>query len=183
MDYYLDICTKPDAEMRQNLLLNMVYTKLHKELFDRKATDIGVSFPEYRVLLGGVIRLHSTQQKLQSLYESDWLGGLSGYCKLIGVRRVPTDVKYRTISRVQSTMTESKLRRLVKRGSITDDDVREYRAKMFANGLDNPYLELQSISTGHKHRRYLAFGSLQEAPTAGEFDQFGLSKTATIPWF
>ncbi len=183
MDYYLDIRINPDAEMRQNCLLNMVYTKLHKVLFDMKSTDIGVSFPEYDVLLGGVMRLHGIQQRLQGFKESNWLGSLVGYCEVAEARAVPVDAKYRIISRVQPTMTESKLRRLIKRGLVHDDEIRRYRAKMFATGLDNPYLELQSISTGHKYRRYLAFGDLQESAAKGEFDQFGLSKTATIPWF
>jgi CRISPR-associated endonuclease Csy4 len=54
---------------------------------------------------------------------------------------------------------------------------------MFQKGLDNPYLELESGSNGHLHRRYIVFGELMDKPMSGEFDQFGLSKTATIPWF
>jgi len=54
---------------------------------------------------------------------------------------------------------------------------------MFTQGLDNPYLELESGSNGHKHRRYIQFGELLDAPVKGEFDQFGLSKVATVPWF
>ncbi|MEJ2075925.1 MAG: type I-F CRISPR-associated endoribonuclease Cas6/Csy4 [Reinekea sp.] len=44
------------------------------------------------------------------------------------------------------------------------------------------YMELTSGSNGHKHRRYIELGPLQDRPLAGEFDQFGLSKTATIAW-
>lgn len=54
---------------------------------------------------------------------------------------------------------------------------------MFSQGLDAPYLELQSASNGHRHRRYIEFGELLDAPVRGEFDSFGLSKTATVPWF
>jgi len=54
---------------------------------------------------------------------------------------------------------------------------------MFQQGMNNPYLELQSTSNGHKHRRYLAFGEISETKDLGEFDFFGLSKTASIPWF
>ena len=80
-------------------------------------------------------------------------------------------------------MTEAKLRRLIKRGSITPESVKDYKVKMFEKGLDNPYLELDSTSSGHKHRRYIAFGELLSNPLKGDFDSFGLSKTATIPWF
>jgi len=90
---------------------------------------------------------------------------------------------YRNISRIQSNMTEAKLRRLIKRGSITQEETKAYKAKMFQQGMDNPYLELESGSNGHKHRRYLQFGELSSQSVKGEFDQFGLSKTATVPWF
>jgi predicted membrane-bound spermidine synthase len=33
---------------------------------------------------------------------------------------------------------------------------------MFKTGLSNPYLELQSTSTGNKYRLYINFGKLQE---------------------
>ncbi|MBL1320922.1 MAG: type I-F CRISPR-associated endoribonuclease Cas6/Csy4 [Methylophaga sp.] len=32
-------------------------------------------------------------------------------------------------------------------------------------------------------RRYIHFGEFLEQPVLGEFDSFGLSKTATVPWF
>ncbi|MDC9727690.1 MAG: type I-F CRISPR-associated endoribonuclease Cas6/Csy4, partial [Candidatus Thioglobus sp.] len=56
MSYYLDVQIKPDAEMLENWLLNKVYTKLHKAIFDLNATDIGVSFPQVKVKLGCIIR-------------------------------------------------------------------------------------------------------------------------------
>lgn len=183
MDYYVDIKVKPDEEMRENVLLNKVYSKLHKALFTLKSTGIGVSFPQYKVMLGAIIRLHGTEAKLAELQSLDWLGGLKGYCAVSSLQAIPSDATYRVISRKQSTMTDAKLRRLIKRRSISQDELKQYKAKMFEKGLDNPYLEMQSVSNGHKHRRYLQFGESLSEPVTGEFDQFGLSKTATIPWF
>jgi len=183
MDYFIDVKIKPDEEMRENLLLNKVYTKLHKALSTLKATDIGVSFPKYRVKLGDVIRIHGAKQRLDGLQAMNWLGGLSGYCEVSDILAVPEKVKYRVVSRIQSNMTEAKLRRLIKRGSITPEEVKQYKAKMFSIGLDNPYLELESNSNGHKYRRYIQFGELLDASVKGKFDQFGLSTTATIHWF
>lgn len=183
MDHYIDIKIKPDAEMRENVLLNKVYSKLHKALFSLKSTDIGVSFPKYKVLLGDVLRVHGTEIKLSELQDTEWLGGLVGYCELTPVKEITEDVTYRTISRIQANMTEAKLRRLVNRGTISPEEIKQYKAKMFSRGLDNPYLELESVSNGHKHRRYLVFGDKTAEATTGKFDFFGLSKTATIPWF
>ena len=183
MDYYIDIKIKPDAEMRENVLLNKVYSKLHKTLFSLKSTSIGVSFPKYNVMLGDVIRIHASQEKLDDLQKSDWLGGLIGYCDLTQPLSVPADVSYRTVSRKQTNMSQAKLNRLLKRGTIKQEEVKNYRAKMFQQGIDNPYLELESGSNGHKHRRYIAFSTMSNEPVTGSFDQFGLSKEATIPWF
>ncbi len=183
MDNYLDITLKPDAEMPINWLTNAIYTKLHKALCDIGSTNIGVSFPAYNLTLGNVLRLHGTKDNLEALGQKNWLGGMSGYCSQSQLLPIPSSVQYRTVSRKQSTMTQAKLNRLIKRGSITEDEAKTYKAKMFTKGLDNPYLELQSGSNGHKHRRYIQFGELLDHPIAGEFDQFGLSKTATIPWF
>jgi len=183
MDYYLDIKIVPDEEVPIYFIRNKVYTKLHKALFSLKSTNIGISFPNYKVKLGNVIRLHGTENSLLKLLDTNWLGGLSGYCDISTIQEIPGELVYRTISRMQSNMTEAKLRRLIKRGSITQDEVKGYKAKMFQQGLDNPFLELESSSNGHKHRRYIQFGELSEQAIKGEFDQFGLSKKATIPWF
>lgn len=183
MNSYIDIEIKPDAEMRENVLLNKVYTKLHKALCDLMATDIGVSFPKYKVILGKILRIHSSHQKLSQLMNENWLGGLTGYCVIGDILTAPSSTQHRTVSRIQSNMTQAKLNRLIKRGTITDPDIKEYKAKMFSVGLDNPYLELESGSNGHMHRRYIHFGDILSSPVEGSFDQFGLSKTATVPWF
>ena len=184
MDYYIDIKIMPDAEMRENVLLNKVYTKLHKALVLLKSTEIGVSFPKCKLKLGNMLRIHGHEKGLETLQELNWLGGLKGYCIVSSLQCVPTnEVKHRTISRKQANMTQAKLRRLLKRGSISTADAKEYKTKMFKQGLNNPYLELVSGSTGKKHRRYLVFGDLLEQAKEGCFDHFGLSKNATIPWF
>jgi CRISPR-associated endonuclease Csy4 len=183
MDYYLDIQVKPDTEMRENVLLNKLYTKLHKVLFDINSTDIGVSFPNYKVTLGHTLRLHATENRLVELQKSNWIGGLSGYCQINPIQVIPALVSYRTVSRIQSTMSQAKLKRLIKRSTITEDQIKGYKAKMFQKGLDNPYLELESTSNSHKHRRYIAFSKTTDTKINGCFDSFGLSKLATIPWF
>lgn len=183
MEHFIDIEIKPDAEMRANVLINKVYSKLHKALFSLNSTDIGVSFPAYDIKLGDVLRIHGTETRLVALQNTNWLGGLAGYCEQTPIQPIPTKVSYRTVSRKQANMTAAKLRRLIKRRSIPAEDVKKYKAKMFAQGLDNAYLELESTSNGNKHRRYIEFGELSDKPSTGLFDSFGLSKESTIPWF
>ena len=183
MDHYIDVKIKPDAEMQENLLLNSLYSKLHKALHDLKSHDIGVSFPEYHVKLGKLLRIHGHANTLKALQQTNWIAGLSGYCDISQISLIPEVKGYRTVSRVRTTMSASKLRRLKKRNTMSTSDIKNYKAKMFAQSLDNPYLELTSSCNGQKYRRYIKFGELVDQPQAGQFDYFGLSKTATIPWF
>lgn len=183
MDHYIDIQLKPNTDSRINILFNKVFTNFHKALFDMKASDIGVSFPNYKVLLGDIIRIHSTQERLQQLSASNWLGDFACFCSVTSVQKVPESVNYRIISRKQQNMTNAKLKRLMQRGSITEKEIKQYKVKMYSQGLSEAYIELESTSNGHKHRRYILFGELQPEPSQGKFDYFGLSQSATIPWF
>lgn len=183
MDHYIDIILLSGPEFPATVLINSLYTKLHKALYDRCANNIGVSFPKYKVTLGKVLRIHGTKSDLTDLQIQKWIGGMKGYCTVREINPVPATTKFRTVSRKQTTMSESKLQRLMKRGSISEAEIKQYRAKMFTKRLDNPYVELVSNSNGQLHRRYIKFGELLDGPISGKFDSFGLSKTATVPWF
>ncbi len=52
-----------------------------------------------------------------------------------------------------------------------------------SHSLDNPYLELQSASSGQLYRVFIEMGEIQDKPVTGDFNHFGLSKSATVPWF
>jgi len=183
MDHYIDIRILPDAEMRENLLLNKVYTKFHKALCILNTNDIGVSFPEYKIKLGRLFRIHGSAERLTELQKMQWLGGLSGYCNISEIKTVPEKITFRVISRIQTTMSPAKYRRLLVRGTITEEGQKQYKARMFLKGLDNPYLELESGSNRQLYRRYFHFGDITDSPVTGKFDTFGLSKTATVPVF
>ena len=182
-----------DDEVPMFFIRNKTFTKLHKALHDAKQTAIGVSFPNYKVKLGNTIRLHGKRQALEALHKSNWLGGLAGYCEVSEILPVPESIKgYRTVSRKQPTMTLKKLEKRIQHQKAsgvlnTEDEIkayqRQYKEKMYASSLDNPYLELQSTSTGKLYRVFIQMGEIQDNPVSGEFNYFGLSKTATIPWF
>ena len=183
MDFYIDVKLISNKEKSINYVLNEVYGRLHKELSALGSEVIGVSFPAYKVLLGNIIRIHGSADDLTKLQRNNWVGNYIAYCDVGAILPVPTDCKFRTVSRIQPSMSKSKLTRVIKRGSIPDNEIKEYRAKMFSKGLKEPYLELVSVSNGHKHRRYISFSELYNTHHDGRFDSFGLSKTATIPWF
>ncbi len=184
MDYYIDLLLRADEEVPLYFVRNKVFAKFHKVLCDLNQTSIGISFPKYKIKLGDIFRIHGNQNNLNALQQSNWLGGLVGYCQLSDILQIPEKIDgYRTVSRVRQNMSNAKLRRLIKRGSISESTISDYHSKMLETGLNNPFLELVSRSNGHKHRRYIQFGKLQSQPVTGVFDYFGLSKTATVPWF
>lgn len=185
MNHYIEIKLQPDAELETPVLVNILMSKLHKTLCDLNSTSIGVSFPKASVTLCNLLRLHGSEPDLFNLINKNWLGGMSGYCKVSEICLVPEAVKHRTVSRKQLTKSSAKLRRQQKRGNLTEAQLADYQVKMISQHekMTLPYLDLTSGSNGHKHRRYIQLGELLDHPVAGEFDQFGLSKTATIPWF
>ncbi len=193
MTHYQDLKIFPDSEIDIAFLRNKIFQKLHKAIFDLGANDIGVSFPKADSKLGDTIRIHSDKAQLIKLAESNWLGGLSGYCEVNEVLPVPNNIKgYQTISRIRQNMSLLRMQKKIayqqNKGYIkTEEDIntykKNYKEKMFKSGLNNPYLELQSASTGNLYRLYIEFGDMQKQGTAGEFNRFGFSKVATVPIF
>jgi CRISPR-associated endonuclease Csy4 len=164
-------------------MMNHVFNKLHRAIVSLKTQEIGISFPEYQIKLGKILRIHGSMTNLHNLLALNWLNSLSDYCGTLNVNDVPNNVKYRVVSRVRPNMSKSKLRRLQKRGSIATGDKKKYIAKMFSEGLGNPYVDLYSGSTGENFRLFFSFSPILDQPIPGKFDSYGLSKNATIPWF
>ena len=184
MNHYIEFRLRQDPESSKSFLTNALVSKLHRTLCDFKATDIGISFPNANnFALCGVVRLHSTEFRLEELMTVDWLGELIGQCTVGEILPVPDNCQYRTISRIQPKMSQSRLNRLIRRGKITDTEVKGYRARQFSRKLDRPFIQLTSASNRRIYRRYIDLGEVQANPTTGNFDKFGLSKGATVPWF
>ncbi len=183
MNYFIDIRLIPSKEIQENILLNQLYTNFHKRLYDLKSDSIGVSFPKYKLKLGDLFRIHGSKETLEIFQKEDWMNKLVKFCKVSDIRLIPENIEHKTVSRIQTTMSQSKLRRLIKRGTIKEEDIKGYKAKLFQKSLDNPFVELVSVSNGERHRRFIKFSEPQSSPVDGKFDFFGLSKTATVPWF
>jgi CRISPR-associated endonuclease Csy4 len=183
MDSYIELRLKPDAEMREAELSSKVFTKFHKALVELNTDRIGISFPQVHVKLGLVFRIHGEETLLHDLQQLKWLGPLSGYCQLSDILGVPADIQYRVVSEKRSNMSSAKLRRLISRGSIDKEGEKRYKVKMLSQGFDNPYLDLLSSSTGQVYRKFFEFSDVINKPSRGIFDTYGLSNTATIPWF
>ncbi|WP_444997738.1 type I-F CRISPR-associated endoribonuclease Cas6/Csy4 [Aliikangiella sp. IMCC44359] len=183
MEHYIDIKLNPDAEMREAELTSKIYTKFHKALVTLKTDQVGISFPKVNFKLGLTFRIHGSQSLLNDLNGLGWLGSLKGACEEGDILEVPENIMYRCISSKRSNMSNAKLRRLIARGSLDEEGIKRYKQKMFSQGFDNPYLDLVSASRGQVYRKFFNFGEIRKDSQSGEFDSYGLSKTATVPWF
>lgn len=191
--HYFDIRIIPDPEFKTTILLNSFISKLHRFLYDLKASDVGVSFPEYSLIglptLGGKVRFHSSEDRLLKLEEGSWLLGLKGFCYIESIKEVPKFSKFGIVRRCQSFKNNSRLARYLSRNGrplpgedSLAEDPRERERKL-------PFLRLKSTSTSNN---YILSILQKEAITpvdVGKFSSHGLAQRnpdgtyPTVPLF
>ena len=140
--------------------------------------------------LGNIIRLHGTGENLEVLRETIDLSVLSDYCDASRIKIVPEQVKgYQNYSRKRQVKNNAKLKRLIKRRqirgeqTINEENIKSYKANLYKQGLEYPFIELISVSTKQRYRIFIEPSKINRTPTEGVFNQFGLSPTATVPIF
>ena len=187
MDRYIDIHLLPDPEFTPPLLMSALFSKLHRALVDHGRGDIGVSFPDVdskHVRLGECLRLHGSGDALGLLMDLDWLQGMRDHTRLTPARPVPESASHRMVHRVQAKSSPARLRRrLMKRQGIDESAAADAIPDDAAERLQLPYVTLSSHSTKQRFRLFIEHAPVQASPVAGSFSQYGLSSTATVPWF
>lgn len=187
MDHYLDLRIRPDPEFPPQQLLSALFSKLHRVLAEQQRTDVGVSFPGWKLkpqTLGDVLRLHATAAALESLVATAWLGGMQQMVQLSDVSAVPPDARHRRLLRVQAKSSPERLRRrLMRRKQLSPEEATAQIPDSAAERLSLPFVEISSRSTGQRFRLFLKQGPEQTRSVSGDFNAYGLSATATVPWF
>ncbi len=187
MDHYLEIRLLPDPEFKTTVLMNALFAKLHRALFDLDARHIGISFPAAdpeRPTLGDHLRLHGASGDLHNLMELQWLTGMRDHTVIRGPAMVPGQVRFRVVRRVQAKSNPERLRRrLAKRKGLTEDEAKRAIPQAIAERLNLPYVTIKSRSTGQDFRLFIDQMPLTNHAISGAFSHYGLSATATIPWF
>lgn len=184
--HYQNIVLLPDAELVPQVLMSMLFSKLHKALVSAQTVQVGVSFPEQKEhFLGNVLRLHGSAVTLDHLDALSWLGGLRGYVQLGAVVPVPLSVLgYCTVRRRQAQSNPDRLRRrMMRRKGITWEQAVQALPDACGEMLDLPFVQLHSSSTGENFRLFIEQGALRQEATEGTFSQYGLSSKTTIPFF
>lgn len=183
MDHFIEITVLPDPEFKETTLMNAVYAKLHRVLGQQGSGEVGVSFPAVEKTLGAVLRLHGSQQKLAHIMEAGWLQGLRDYTRIAAIQPVPGHAQFRTVRRVQAKSVHNKRKRSITKGWLTEEQAAERIPDDQFRELKLPYAQIRSLSNGNVMRLYVEHGQLQPSPQPGQFNSYGLSPTATIPWF
>lgn len=184
MDHYLEIRVLPDPEFSEEMLMAALIAKMHRALVQRGKGDIGVSFPAHALKPGAMLRLHSNRQALSELESLGWRKGLNDYCLCSEIKPIPDVRQWRCVSRVQVKSSAQRLmQRSVKKGWLTEEDAQQRLLAMEDVRTNLPWLNLRSASTGQTFRLFIRHGEPLPAPVDGAFSTYGLSATATIPWF
>ena len=152
-----------------------------------KDVNIGVSFPEYTLkpkCLGAVLRVHGSQAALTRLQETNWLKGMRDHTSVSDILAVPTDAEHKQVARRQyKTSAERLRRRRMKRKGETYEQAEQAIPDSVERESLFPFLALSSSSTGQTFFLFVYQGDPQAKPVTGEFNYYGLSQTATVPWF
>ena len=200
MKYYLDITLLPDAEANLGFLWQKVYPQIHLALVENKTADgnsaIAVSFPNFAdkiFPLGNQLRLFGeTQEQLQYLNISRWLNRLTDYTHIKPIKDVPEAIdRYALFKRKQiKSNIEKKAERRAKHLNKPYSEVLEYLLKENSDSendkyrSDLPFINMESLSSKNRGRFPLFIEKqLFDSRVMGEFNTYGLSKTATVPWF
>ncbi|MFH1815612.1 MAG: type I-F CRISPR-associated endoribonuclease Cas6/Csy4 [Pseudomonadota bacterium] len=186
MDSYIDLRLKPDPEFPATTLMNALFSKLHRGLATYGRGDIGISFPDAadKRSLGCRLRLHGNATALHQLVQIDWLQGMRDHVASTGIMAVPAAAKPRRVRRVQAKSSPERLRRrLVARKGLDQESARQRIPDEVAEILELPYVVLSSATTGQRFRLFIEQMPIQSESINGSFNAYGLSASATVPWF
>ncbi len=193
MDSYLNIRVLPDSSISAPSLLNNLFSRFHRTMARHYNGQVAVGFPHYgqngqkhyrQKTLGDVLRLFASKAVLEQLMGFHWLKGLRDHTQVGDIRPIPGAVQgYRTVSRVQKKSPQNMRKRSIAKGWLGERDAQNRIPDQRFKPLDLPYLQLQSLSNKQFMRIYVQLGELRDQPELGAFSSYGLSRTATIPWF
>lgn len=186
MDYYLDITILEDPEFTKPILMNALFSKLHRALVEVSQNDIGVSFPRAsKKSLGDKLRLHGSQSRLEELETLPWRRGLGDFTSVTKVTKIPSTNEFCLVKRVHVKSNADRLRRRsMKRHDISYEEAVERIPKDAEKQLELPFVRIKSKSTGDQ--QFPLF--IKQIITASKdeslnFSKYGLSATSTLPWF
>lgn len=197
MNYYQDITLLPDAEANLGSLWHKVYQQTHLALVENKIAEkqsaVAVSFPEYgnkQFPLGDKLRLFADNQaQLEKMNINQWLSRLTDYSHVKPIKSVPDGInQYACFCRKQfkSNLLKEAIRRAKYKKQSVEDAFSHF--SHYDKESDLPFINVVSLSMVNDagvSRNFKLFieQSIVDTPQQCVFNCYGLSKTATVPWF
>lgn len=187
LTHYLDIHLRTDPDFPANQLLAALYAKLHRALVQLRSEDLAVNFPGYSHKpfgLGQTLRVLGNAERLGQVMALPWLSGIADHVYVTAIAAVPASAAHRQLTRVQAKSNPERLRRRqMRRHGLTADQAMDRIPDSASERLNLPFLPVRSASTSQTFLLFLRLGQPCSAPLAGTFNAYGLSTTATTPWF
>lgn len=193
MLYYQELTLLSNAEISTYHLWAKVYQQIHigiAELLVDGRGEIGVSFPQYKgegkeQSLGMKLRVFAkSEEVLARLNLESRLHRLEDYVHIKKARPIPVAAVrgYAVYRRHHSENSQSqKARRYAKRHNIAYEKALALFPEDRWTGLP-PYVQLQSLSTGHTYRLHIEKIETEEPRDKG-FGSYGLDPVSTVPEF
>ena len=187
MDSYIEFQLLLDPEFPATTLMNALFAKLHRGLVSSGEGRVGVSFPDVEqngIHLGTRLRLHGQAADLERVMSSNWLIGMRDHLSCSPLNPVPSTNAYRVVRRVQAKSSpQRERRRLIARTGVSSEAAIVAIPDSAAKMLRLPYMLLASQSTQQQFRLFVEHLPVQKEAVPGTFSAYGLSATATVPWF
>ena len=188
MDSYFELKAIPDAELLQSAVVAQLMQTVHG-LLPAFEGDVGLSFPGYGQArtLGGILRFHGGRQQLEQLsHQLCQNPTINSYALVTEVNAVPDRINGHAIFQRLHVKGESRIKRWRKHNQENGTWTAEREQAVTAKYRENiicPHVALKSHSTGQS--RFLLFiqRRVSGEEVEGKLNAYGLSKTATVPWF
>jgi CRISPR-associated endonuclease Csy4 len=202
MRVYQEITLLPQAGISGHFLMEKVFQQVHIALADNKSStgdtrsdeetasecsEYGISFPDYSLeppTPGGRLRIFAESGvKLEKLDIGHWLERMRDYCRWSLINPVPGEVSFARFSRRQfHTNVERLARRRAKRHGESFQEALNTLSGFRDQTSRLPYINVESHSGNERFRLFIEKIDT-EKERRGFFNCYGLSKTATVPWF
>jgi CRISPR-associated endonuclease Csy4 len=166
--------------------------------------DLAAGTDRQKQTLGPRLRLHAEASRLRTVLQHINRNDLQDYLQVGNILPVPEQAQHCRVSRViPKSSPERLLRRQMRRHPDeyrSPEDARQAAIQRLVKerGMDLkaaseqvgrirkcelPFISLKSQSTGQPFRLFIRHGPPVSRPQAGSFNSYGLSTSATIPWF
>jgi CRISPR-associated endonuclease Csy4 len=183
--FYFDVRSHSVAAAPE--VLAKAFSAIHLALVNLRTSAVSVSFPEQDdqiQSLGACLRVMGPARDVEAVAALPWHRVVQDQASVSNVGAVPDTQQFRGVRRVQAKSNVERLRRrYVARHGVAYDEACRLIQDDARQTLDLPWLRIKSHSSHQEFRLFLRMDDSRTDLVPGDFNAYGLSATATIPWF